>query len=205
LPAAGPCKLILESSASQSAQQSPTGGSERPAQARDEVCGRSNGQNREKDVLEQHQLLDLLQSGVGTQAGTAALFLNRVVLGLFFSISGFHKLFNSGRHAQLIATLERDHIPLVRLNRWLVPLVEFTGGLALIAGVLAPLVAILLAVECLVAVLVDGWKRIASYRPIDRADWLDDLLYLPEVLAIVALLIVVTLGPGRFTLPSLLA
>jgi putative oxidoreductase len=135
--------------------------------------------------------------------GSAALLLNRVVLGLFFAISGFHKLFNAERHAQLVATLTSDHIPLVAFNQWWVPLAEFAGGFALLTGVLAPLAALALAIECIVAILVDGWKRIASYRPIDRADWLDDLLYLPEVLATVALLIVVTLGPGIFTLPSL--
>jgi hypothetical protein len=43
-----------------------------------------------------------------------------------------------------------------------------------------------------------------SYQPIDTADWLDDLLYLPKVLAIVALLIVFILGPGPLTITGLL-
>ena len=142
--------------------------------------------------------------GLGPAAGSAALLTNRIALGLFFAISGFHKLFNRERHAQLVATLKSSHIPLIAINEWWVPLAEFAGGLALLTGILAPLAALALAIECMVAVFTDGWKRIASYRPIDRADWLDDLLYQPEMLAIVALLIVVTLGPGPFTLVDLI-
>ena len=155
-------------------------------------------------VLDHHSLLAVLQSGLGPVPGSLALLVNRTVLGLFFAISGFHKLFNKGRHAQLVATLKASHIPLIMFNQWWVPTVEFLGGLALLSGVLAPLAALALAVECVVAVTTDGWKRVASYRPIDRADWLDDLLYLPEMLAVVALLLVVTLGPGLYTVPELL-
>ena len=156
-------------------------------------------------MLQHCHIFDVFQSGLGRSAGSAALVVNRIFLGLFFAISGFHKLFNKERHAELVATLESSHIPLVAYNQWWVPAVEFTGGLALLTGILAPLAAVALAIECLVAVGTTDWKRIASYRPIDKADWLDDLLYLPEMLAIVALLIVVALGPGPFTVPGLLS
>lgn len=149
------------------------------------------------------QLLGLLQFGLGPAPGSLALLLNRIFLGLFFAISGFHKLFNRGRHAQLVATLKNSHIPLVGFNQWWVPAVELLGGLALVSGILAPLAALALTFECIVAVATDGWKRIPAYRPIDKADWLDDLLYLPETLAIAALLVVVGLGPGALTAPQL--
>ena len=155
-------------------------------------------------MLDHEPLLALFQFGLGPAPGSLALLLNRILLGLFFAISGFHKLFNKGRHAQLIATLRSSHIPLVGFNQWWVPAVEFLGGIALVSGILAPLAAVALAVECLVAVATDGWKRIPAYRPIDKADWLDDLLYLPEMLAIAALLVVVGLGPGVLTVPELL-
>jgi putative oxidoreductase len=151
------------------------------------------------------QLLAMLQFGLGPAPGSFALFADRLILGLFFAISGFHKLFNKGRHAELVATLNASHIPLVGFNQWWVPAVELLGGLSLLSGILAPLAALALAVECAVAVATDGWKRIAAYRPIDKADWLDDLLYLPETIAIAALLFVVTLGPGLLTLPELLS
>ena len=151
------------------------------------------------------QLLHAMQGGLGPIPGSLALLANRIVLGLFFAISGYHKLFNKERHAELVATLKSSHIPLLGFNQWWVPMVEFVGGLALAGGILAPLAALVLAVECVVAVSTDGWKRIASYRPVDRADWLDDLLYLPEVLATAALLVVVGLGPGALTLPDFLS
>ena len=53
------------------------------------------------------------------------LFLNRLVVGLFFAISGHHKLFIKQRHAQLVATLEACGIPYVWFCQWFVPLVEF--------------------------------------------------------------------------------
>jgi uncharacterized membrane protein YphA (DoxX/SURF4 family) len=104
------------------------------------------------------------------------------------------------RHAELVTTLESRHIPLIAFNQWWVPALEFSGALALLTGILAPLAALALAIECLVAVCTDGWKRIPSHRPNDKADRVDDLLYLPEMLAIVALVIGFALGPGPFTL-----
>lgn len=148
------------------------------------------------------QVLDLLQFGLGWYPGSFILLLNRIMLGLFFAISGFHKLFNHERHAQLVANLRASRIAMVTFNQWWVPGLEFAGGLALVGGILAPLASVALAVECLVAVFTDAWKRIAAYRPIDKADWLDDLLYLPETLLTLGLLVVLTLGPGTLTLPD---
>jgi uncharacterized membrane protein YphA (DoxX/SURF4 family) len=145
--------------------------------------------------------MDVVQQGFG--GGVLGLTLLRVVLGLFFAISGYHKLFNRQRHASLVATLQSCHVPFIRFNQWWVPLVEFFGGLALLSGILAPLAAAGLIVECSIAVCTDGRKRVSGYQPIDRADWLDDLLYLPEMLYVVGLLVIITAGPGPFTIPAL--
>jgi putative oxidoreductase len=126
----------------------------------------------------------------------AALTLGRVTAGLFFSISGYHKIFNKERHKALLQTLEADHIPLVKVNQWWVPSVEFTAGAALTLGLMPVISAVLLVVICIVATCTDGLKRIWEWKPIDWADWLDDLLYLPETLYCVLLLMVVIAGPG---------
>ena len=47
---------------------------------------------------------------LGAQAPDAALTLNRVALGAFFAISGYHKLFTPTRHATLVRTLQDDGI-----------------------------------------------------------------------------------------------
>lgn len=146
-------------------------------------------------------MLEALQHGLGvTDAG---LIANRLALGTFFAISGYHKLFNAERHAAIVATMESNRIPLVRFNCWFVPLVEFFGGLALLSGLLAPLAATGLFIICLAATCTDGLARIPQFHPIDKADWLDDLLYLPEVLYMLGLAIVVIAGPGSVTLLTL--
>jgi putative oxidoreductase len=144
-------------------------------------------------------LLNYMQHGLGV--GAVGLTLNRVALGLFFSFSGYHKLFNAQRHAALVSTLEACGVPAIWFNQWWVPSVEFFGGLALVSGILSPFASLGLMVICLVAIKTDGMKRVRAFNPIDRADWCDDVLYLPEVLYLIGLVTVVTAGPGM--VPSL--
>lgn len=139
-----------------------------------------------------------MQDGMGI--GAAGLAANRLALGTFFSISGYHKLFNKARHSTLVETLRRCHVPAIRFNQWFVPAVEFLGGLALLTGILSPLAAFGLMAICLVAICTDGVKRLPAMKPIDKADWLDDLLYLPETLYLAMLTVIVVAGPGAFTL-----
>ena len=74
---------------------------------------------------------------LGAQAPNAALTLNRVALGIFFAISGYHKLFNPSRHATLTQTLQDDGVHALPIMQWLVPGIEFSGGWALIVGLLS--------------------------------------------------------------------
>ena len=48
-------------------------------------------------------LKEVLFHGLGTI--DSALLLNRLVLGVFFALSGFHKLFFPNRHAEFRKTL----------------------------------------------------------------------------------------------------
>ncbi|HME40706.1 MAG TPA: DoxX family protein [Steroidobacteraceae bacterium] len=141
----------------------------------------------------------------GAQAPNAALTLNRVALGVFFAISGYHKLFNASRHAALTRTLQDDGVHAVPVMRWLLPGGEFAGGLALIAGVLSVLAACGLFVICAGAIVLDAVKRIRAWRPIDRADWLGDLLYVPEALYCIGLSVVMLAGPGPWSLDAAIA
>jgi putative oxidoreductase len=125
-------------------------------------------------------------------AAPAALLTSRVALGAFFAISGFHKLTNKTRHAHLVAGMTADHVPAVWFNQWFVPSVELSAGLGVAFGFLTPLSAAGLMVICLVATCVDGLGRIPAWKPIDRADYLDDVLYLPEVLYVLLLAVVMT-------------
>jgi putative oxidoreductase len=149
--------------------------------------------------------MDLFFLTHGAQAPNAALTLNRVALGVFFAISGYHKLFNASRHGTLIRTLQDDGVHGVPIMQWLLPSSEFAGGWALIAGVLSVLAAFGLFVICAGALALDAVKRIRAWQPIDRADWLGDLLYVPEALYCVGLTVVMLAGPGPWSLDAIIA
>ena len=137
----------------------------------------------------------------GVDVPHAILTVNRILIGLFFAISGFHKLFVPARHAALVSTLHASGIPFLRFNSWFVPTVEFVAGAALLFGVFSVFAALLLGAICLVATCTDGIKRVLNeYKPINKADLVDDVLYLPEVLYGIMLLTVILAGPGSLRL-----
>jgi putative oxidoreductase len=142
---------------------------------------------------------------LGAQAPDAALTLKRVALGVFFAISGYHKLFNPSRHATLAQTLQDDGVHAVSIMQWLVPGIEFGGGWALIVGLLSALAAFGLFVICLGALVFDAVKRVRAWKPIDRADWLGDMLYIPEALYCIGLAVVMLGGPGPWSLDAIIA
>ncbi len=149
-----------------------------------------------------HVLRILLQ---GAQAPNTALTLIRVALGVFFAIGGYHKLFNASRHVTLRRTLQDDGVHAVPFMQWLLPSAEFGGGCALIIGLLSVLAAFGLFVICVGAIALDAGKRIRGWQPIDRADWLGDLLYLPETLYCVGLTVVMLGGPGAWSVDARIA
>src|SRR5580692_6291424 len=138
----------------------------------------------------------------GAQAPNAALTVNRVALGTFFVISGYHKLFNASRHAALTRTLQDDGVHDLPVMRWLLPSAEFAGGWALILGLFSVLAALGLFVICFGAIALDAVKRIRAWQPLDRADWLGDLLYIPEALYCIGLTVVMLSGPGPWSLDA---
>ena len=142
---------------------------------------------------------------LGADSPNAALTLNRVALGTFFAISGYLKLFNVSRHATLTRTLQDDGVRAVPIMQWLVPGVEFSAGCALIIGLVSALAAFGLFVICLSAFALDAIKRISAWHPINRTDWLGDVLYLPEVLYCIGLAVVMLAGPGPWSLDAMIA
>jgi putative oxidoreductase len=141
----------------------------------------------------------------GADVPSAALTLNRLVVGAFFAMSGYEKLFNPSGRATLTRTLRDDGVHAAPIMQWLVPGVELSAGCALIVGLLSALAALGLFVICLGALLLDGTKRVAAWKPAGPAEWLDDVLYLPEVPYCVALAVVALAGPGPWSLDALVA
>ncbi|HSS70624.1 MAG TPA: DoxX family protein [Casimicrobiaceae bacterium] len=145
--------------------------------------------------------MQLLQHGLGFVP--VALAINRITVGTFFVLSGYQKLFKRNRHDELLGTLQADGVHFIRITQWLIPSAEFAGGLALVSGTLSVIAAVGLMVILVGALCLDGIKRIAAWKPLDRVDWLDDLLYLPETPYLLALLLVVLAGPGALAVDSL--
>ena len=141
----------------------------------------------------------------GAHASGAALTLNRLALGAFFATSGYHKLFNASRHATLTRTLQDDDVRAVPIMQWLLPGAELSGGWALILGFMSVLAALGLFLICAGAIALDAVKKIRAWQPLDRADWLGDLLYLPETLYCIGLTVVMLGGPGPWSLDAAIA
>ena len=146
-------------------------------------------------------MMDILFNGVGWT--DLALALNRIAVGTFFMLSGYHKLFNAERHRTVVDEFKALGIHAVGFNQWWVPLVEFAAGGAVVVGLMAPLAALGLLFLILVAIVTSGPQRIKLYKPIDEADRIDDWLYLPEVLYVFMLIVVVSAGAGPYSLDAL--
>ena len=147
-------------------------------------------------------MMNLLFVGIGWT--DLAITLNRIAVGAFFMLSGYHKLFNADRHRTFADELKALGVPAVGFNQWWVPLVEFTAGGALVVGLLAPLAGLGLLVVILIASATSGRRRLKLFKPIDEADRIDDWLYLPETLYAFMLILVVSAGAGPYSLDALI-
>jgi uncharacterized membrane protein YphA (DoxX/SURF4 family) len=147
-------------------------------------------------------MIDILFNGVG--GADIALTLDRVVIGIFFLSSGYHKLFNAERHLTLVNELMMLHIHAVKFNQWWVPTVEFMAGAAVLFGLFTPLAALGLVVIVLVAIATSGRERLKAFKPLDRADRAADWLYQPETLYLVMLIMVISAGAGPYSLDAVI-
>ena len=126
----------------------------------------------------------------------------RVLIGIFFCISGGTKLVVAAQFALLEQTLVQSHIPFPHFNALFVSLVEFVCGGALAIGLLTPVCALVLVVDMIVAIMTN---RIQSIQAGGVLSWLDDFLYLPEVLYVMILVWLIFSGPGRYSIDGLIA
>jgi len=125
----------------------------------------------------------------------------RVLIGIFFCISGGTKLFVPSQFSTMQRTLAESHIPFPHASAFLVSLAEFASGAGLVVGLLTPLCALVLAIDMIVAIATN---RIHSIQTSTLLAWLDDFLYLPEVLYVMILVWLIFSGPGRYSLDGLI-
>ncbi len=132
-----------------------------------------------------------------------AILLVRVSIGLFFAISGANKLFVPASRQTMYETLVKAKVPSPHLMAYFVSGVEFLGGSVLIVGFLSSVACVALLVDMLVAILTT--KLSATPKGLSAVDWLDDFLYLPEVLYVLFFIWLICSGPGRFSVDYWLA
>ena len=126
----------------------------------------------------------------------------RVVIGMFFCISGGTKLLVPAQFTMMEHTLAQSHIPFPHANALFVSLVEFVCGGGLALGLFTPLCAVMLVGAMIVAIATN---RIQSIQASGVLAWLDDFLYLPEVLYVMILVWLIFSGPGRYSIDGLIA
>ena len=120
----------------------------------------------------------------------------RVLIGVFFCISGGTKLFVPAQFHEMQQTMIQSHIPFPHASALFVSLIEFACGGGLALGLLTPLCALMLMGNMIVAIFTN---RIGSIQASGFLAWLDDFLYLPEVLYVLILLWLLFSGPGRYS------
>jgi putative oxidoreductase len=126
----------------------------------------------------------------------------RVLIGIFFCISGGTKLFVPAQFGVLEQTMVKIQVPFPHATALFVATVEFTCGAGLALGLLTPLCAAMLTADMIVAIATTS---IHSIQARDFLTRLDDFLYLPEVLYVLILVWLIFSGPGRYSVDGLIA
>jgi putative oxidoreductase len=132
-----------------------------------------------------------------------AILLVRLSVGLFFAISGANKLFVAGNTQAMYKTLVEAKVPFPHLMTFFVSGVEFLGGCSLAVGFLSSLACVALLVDMLIAILTT--KLSGMPKGLSSLTWLDDFLYLPEVLYVLFFIWLICSGPGKFSVDYMLA
>jgi len=132
-----------------------------------------------------------------------AILLVRVSIGLFFAISGANKLFVAGGTKPVYETLIKAKVPFPRQTAYFVAGAEFVCGSLIAVGFLSSLACVALLIDMIVATLTSALSTLP--KGLSPLNWLDDVLYLPEVLYVLLFIWLICSGPGKFSVDSWLA
>jgi putative oxidoreductase len=132
-----------------------------------------------------------------------AILLIRVSIGLFFAISGANKLFVADGTKPVYDTLVKAKVPFPQQTAYFVASVEFVGGSLVTVGFLSSAACVALLIDMTVATLTSAVSSLP--KGLSPLNWLDDFLYLPEVLYVLFFIWLLCSGPGRFSVDYWLA
>ena len=131
-----------------------------------------------------------------------AVFIARISLGVFFAISGGNKLLFTSHYDLMYETIAGAGLPFPHFMAYFVSSVEFVSGCLLIVGMLSTLCCVALIFTMIVAIAT---VQLATIKAVSSIDWIDDFLYLPEVMYIIMFLWLICSGPGRLSVDHWLA
>ena len=127
-------------------------------------------------------------------------FVARVSVGLLFALSGCGKLFVPAKGKKMEETLRKAGIPSPATSAKILSTIEFLFGIFLGVGFLTPL-------SCIMLIGVMAGALITTVLPGIKADgfvsWLNEFLYLPEVMYVVILFWLMFSGPGKLSVDHL--
>jgi putative oxidoreductase len=132
-----------------------------------------------------------------------AILLVRVSIGLFFAISGANKLFVAGGTKPVYDTLVQAKVPFPHQIAYFVSTVEFVGGSLVAVGFLSSPASMALLIDMIVATLTSAISTLP--KGLSPLSWLDDFLYLSEVLYVLFFIWLICSGPGKFSVDYWLA
>ena len=132
-----------------------------------------------------------------------AILLVRVSIGLFFAISGANKLFVVGGTKPVYETLVEAKVPFPHQMAYFVSGVEFVGGSLVSVGFLSGPACVALLIDMVVATLTSAVSTLP--KGLSPLSWIDDFLYLPEVLYVLFFVWLLCSGAGKFSVDYWLA
>jgi putative oxidoreductase len=132
-----------------------------------------------------------------------AILLVRFSLGLFFAVSGANKLFVPGGTKTIYETLVKAKVPFPHQTAYFVSGVEFVGGSLVSIRLLSSTACVALLIDMIVAILTNALSIMP--KGLSPLNWLDDFLYLPEVLYVLFFIWLICSGPGKFSVDYWLA
>ena len=127
------------------------------------------------------------------------IFIARIFLGLFFTLSGFFKLLDTKEYEKLLKTLQEAHIPMYEFYAHIIPWLELVCGVLIIVGFLTTLASLILFVILLIALITEG---LSSLSPFKGMMLIEHFLYLREALFSLLFLWLFFSGPGKISVDS---
>jgi len=146
--------------------------------------------------MKANALMRFILSGNRSLEEFAAL-LARISLGVFFAISGGNKLLVASQYKLMYETIVGAGILFPHVMAYFVSSVEFVCGCLLIIGLLSSLCCMAFIIDMIVAITTVQLATIT--KGLSFIDWLDDFLYLPEVMYIIVFIWLISSGPGRLS------